>query len=121
MRLALVLSLFLSTPLAAQRGLERTVAVTFDDVPGVALSDWTTSAVIALNQRLLAAIKRNKMPAAALVVTGPRRGGGTELTRIVNMWLDEGHEVGSHTHMHRDLNNTPLHVYLREVDLAHNR
>ena len=117
MRVALALTLFLTTPLAAQQ-TQKSVAVTFDDIPGVAMACGPEAAV-RLNRRLLAKVAAHKIPAAALVVTGNTRCGSSDLTRIVNMWLDAGHEVGSHTHSHFDLNSQPLLTYLADVGRAH--
>ncbi len=75
----------------------------------------------ALNQRLLAKLKRHSIPAAALVVTGPSRCGAHQLPRILAAWRAGGHEIGSHTHSHRDINTLALPVYLRDVDTAHAR
>ena len=117
----LVLALLLTSPALGQPRQDLRVAVTFDDVPSVAVARCSSSAARALNQRLLAKIERNNMPAAALVVTGPGRCGADQLGAIVNMWLDAGHEIGSHTHSHRDINALTLSSYIADVDRAHNR
>jgi peptidoglycan/xylan/chitin deacetylase (PgdA/CDA1 family) len=121
MRLVLVLVCAHAAAAAAQQSGHRQVAVTFDDVPSVAVSRCTAGAARALNQRLLQAIARNGMPATALVVTGPDRCGADQLDVIVNAWLDAGHEVGSHTFGHRDINTVPTAVYLADVERAHER
>ena len=110
--------LLVATPVAAQTRRDLRVAVTFDDLPAVAVARCEPRA---LNARLLESIKRNKMPAAALVVTGPGRCGGDQLNSIVDMWLDAGHDVGSHTRSHRDFNNMTLSAFTADVDAAHER
>jgi peptidoglycan/xylan/chitin deacetylase (PgdA/CDA1 family) len=117
MRYAVFLAL-ITTPLFGQTRQDLRVAVTFDDVPSVAVARCDARA---LNERLLAKIKRNRMPAAALVVTGPARCGADQLAPIVGMWLTAGHEVGSHTHTHNDINRMSLAAYLADVDRAHQR
>lgn len=112
----LLILLFSSAAQAQSRNLR--VAVTFDDVPGVAVARCSP---IALNRRLLTALDRHRIPAAALVVTGPERCGGDQLTRIVRTWVEHGHEIGSHTHKHRDINQLRLDAYLADVDTAHIR
>ncbi len=117
MRNALLLSLFYTTAAHAQ-SVDLKVAVTFDDIPSVAVAECNA---IALNQRLLAKLKRHSIPAAALVVTGPSRCGANQLPRILAAWRAGGHEIGSHTHSHRDINTLTLPAYLRDVDTAHAR
>jgi peptidoglycan/xylan/chitin deacetylase (PgdA/CDA1 family) len=117
MRYALLLVL-IATPVFGQTRKDLRVAVTFDDVPAVAVARCNARA---LNERLLTKIKRNRMPAAALVVTGPARCGADQLAPIVEMWLTAGHEVGSHTHTHNDINRMSLAAYLADVDSAHRR
>jgi peptidoglycan/xylan/chitin deacetylase (PgdA/CDA1 family) len=117
MRFALFLAL-IATPLFGQTRPDLRVAVTFDDIPSVAVARCNARA---LNERLLTKIKRNDMPAAALVVTGPGRCGAEQLAPIVEMWLAAGHEVGSHTHTHNDFNRMSLAAYLADVDSAHRR
>jgi peptidoglycan/xylan/chitin deacetylase (PgdA/CDA1 family) len=97
----------------------RSVAVTFDDVPGVALSDCSN--VVATNQRLLATLKTYDVPATIFVVTGPARCGANLLPAILKSWLADGHEVASHSHSHRDINSMPIARYLADVDTADRR
>src|SRR5688572_10404841 len=104
--------------LAAQTNA-RSVAVTFDDVPGVALS--SCSEVVATNKRLLATLKKHSVPATMFAVTGPARCGANLLPGILKLWLADGHEVASHSHTHRDINSIPLAQYLADVDTADGR
>src|SRR5687768_16028434 len=97
----------------------RSVAVTFDDVPGVALS--RCSDVVATNRRLLATLKKHSVPATIFAVTGRARCGAELLPRIVKLWLADGHEVASHSHTHSDINRIPIAQYLADVDTADRR
>src|SRR5688572_25268107 len=121
MRCICMLGLLAAAAAQAQEPRELSVAVTFDDVPSVAVARCAPGSARALNDRLLAAIRRNRMPAAALVVAGPGRCGAEDLDAIVNAWLRAGHEVGSHTFTHRDFNTLSLPAYLADVDRAHDR
>lgn len=120
MRYALAL-LIIAAGAAQAQTARRQVAVTFDDVPGVAIARCGPGIARAVNRRLLVAIERNRMPATALVVAGPGRCGANDLDAIVRAWLAAGHEVGSHTFMHRDVNTLPLAAYLADIDRAHER
>jgi peptidoglycan/xylan/chitin deacetylase (PgdA/CDA1 family) len=121
MRFTCLLVLVAATAARAQQPGQLRVAVTFDDVPSVAIPACAPGAARAMNDRLLTAIKRNRMPAAALVVTGANRCGGQDLEAIVGSWLAAGHEVGSHTDLHRDFNRLTVSAYLADVDRAHDR
>ena len=100
-----------------------TVALTFDDLPGMALPAGCDA--LPWNQKLLSVLKRHQAPALGLVNTGKR----CDLEPVLNAWLDAGHDLGNHTFSHRDLNSTPVADYeddivrgespLREVLAAH--
>ena len=97
----------------------REIAVTFDDIPGVALlrgERCNSKAVAEMNRRLLQSVTTYRIPALGLVVEGrlcekDRRA----LPGILNMWLDAGAQLGNHSFSHLDLNNTPLSRYQADV------
>jgi peptidoglycan-N-acetylglucosamine deacetylase len=119
--LSLVAVLAISSVATAQstRGIQRQVAVTFDDMPGVAMQrsrQCDARAFADLNRRLLQSIARNRIPALALVVESrlcPRL--TDSLPGLLNMWLDAGHELGNHSFSHFDINTTPLARYEADV------
>ena len=98
---------------------DREVAVTFDDIPGVAMRQserCNARASADMNRKLLESVTRHRIPALGLVVEGrlcerERRA----LAGILNMWLDAGAELGNHSFSHLDLNNTPLARYQADV------
>lgn len=104
---------------AQQKSVKREVAVTFDDLPGVAMQrsgQCNAKAFADLNRRLLQSIARNRMPALGLVVEGrlcPRL--RDSLPGILEMWLDAGHELGNHSFSHFDINTTSLATYQNDV------
>ena len=93
----------------------REVAITFDDLPGVALlpsQRCNAKAIQQLNARLLRTITANRIPAIGFVVesnlcAGQRPG----LPHLLDMWLAAGLELGNHSFSHFDLNSTPLSLY----------
>jgi peptidoglycan/xylan/chitin deacetylase (PgdA/CDA1 family) len=104
-------------------GIRRSVAVTFDDLPGSppALVENTAPALREMTARLLAAIGERRIPATGFVTTGllrPEGGdpGETEARRaVLRQWLEAGHDLGNHSHSHRSLNTTPLEEYEQDV------
>ncbi len=105
--------------LSDNRPVRREVAVTFDDLPGVAMGRsgrCDTQAYTEVNRKLLRSITAERIPAFGLVVEGrlcERR--RDALPGILNLWLDAGLELGNHSFSHFDLNNTPLALYQADV------
>ncbi len=79
---------------------KRAVAFTFDDVPH--------GCSAATNRDLVAAIKRNRIPALGLAV-------GTRCSALYRSWTDAGIELGNHTASHRDFNVVPLEQFQEDV------
>jgi peptidoglycan/xylan/chitin deacetylase (PgdA/CDA1 family) len=88
-----------------------TVALTFDDMPAVALPTTEGCNALEWNQKLLAALKRHHAPALGLVNTGKT----CDLEPVLNAWLDGGHDLGNHTFSHRDLNSMPVADYEQDI------
>lgn len=101
MRLLLVLLFAVSLGAAPRR-----VAFTFDDIPGVRHGGDRCD-LRPLNEKLVAAIRRNRIPALGLV-TESRACDPKDLPPLYSIWLDAGLELGNHTASHRDFNNQPL-------------
>jgi peptidoglycan/xylan/chitin deacetylase (PgdA/CDA1 family) len=110
--------LFLS-PAMAQ---ERTVTVTFDDLPFQAsdqdLCDPTTA--MRLTRDFVAMLRPLDTHGVAFV----NEGKGCEARRaellppLLAVWLDAGLELGNHTFSHPSLNTVPVADWLAEVDLG---
>ncbi|HEV2706238.1 MAG TPA: polysaccharide deacetylase family protein [Pyrinomonadaceae bacterium] len=99
--------------------LRREVAITFDDLPGVAMQQsqrCNLQAYAEMNRKLLRSVSAHRVPALGLVVEGRlcerQRDALPELLRL---WLDAGLELGNHSFSHFDLNNTPLAQYQADV------
>ena len=97
----------------------REVALTFDDVPGVAMlrsERCNAKAYAAMNKRLVSGLTKHRIPATGLVTESQLCGSqGKELAAILELWLDAGLDLGNHSFSHYDLNNTSLKVYEADV------
>ena len=91
----------------------RTVALTFDDLPGVFL-DTTLAEARSANEKLLASLKRGGAHATGFVNEDKLRG-STERAALLGLWLDDGHDLGNHTHSHPDLHRTELAAFQNDV------
>jgi peptidoglycan/xylan/chitin deacetylase (PgdA/CDA1 family) len=88
-----------------------TVALTFDDMPSVALPTTEGCNALRWNQKLLATLKRHHAPALGLVNTAKT----CDLEPVLNAWLDGGHDLGNHTFSHRDLNTMPVADFEQDI------
>jgi peptidoglycan-N-acetylglucosamine deacetylase len=99
--------------------VRREVAITFDDLPGVAMLQsqrCNPKAFAEMNRKLLQSITTHQIPALGLVVEGrlcERQRGA--LPDLLSMWLGAGLELGNHSFSHFDFNNTPLPLYKADV------
>lgn len=96
----------------------RRVAVTFDDLPATA-GAGDVSSLASLTRKLLASVQKHQIPAVGFVNEGKLFvGGSTEVesrSRLLEMWLDAGLELGNHTYSHGDLDRTPLEDFQADV------
>ena len=96
----------------------RTIAITFDDVPGVAvLGDCDRAAILSLNRRLVETATSLEIPATGLVTESRIC---TELRNDVlaesySLWLDAGFELGNHTFSHPDLNRATIEDFKTDI------
>src|SRR5690242_2735191 len=110
--LAVALSVLASVPIAQPRAQQRSVAITFDDLPATAVAAVANDAASleALTRKLLTAVRAHDIPAVGFVNEGKLFVGGGDRARrigLLTMWLDAGLELGNHTYSHRDLNTVP--------------
>ena len=97
----------------------RRVAVTFDDLPGVAVAgDGTARPLDGMNARLVAAIAGSGAPVVGFVNEGrlyaddrldPKR------VETLRRWTDAGFELGNHTRDHVDLNAVGEHAFEDQI------
>lgn len=100
--------------LAADAAQNRTVAITFDDLPGAGA--LTAAEAEDANHRILTALKEYGVPSTGFVID--QRGqdlGPAAFGRILKAWLDGGHDLGNHTYSHQDFNDLSLAQFEEEV------
>ena len=111
-------SLFLTLLIAAEVGgaTQRRVAMTFDDLPGSYVPPCNAGALRDLNQKLVAAIHRNNMPAIGFVNEGKLCAEKRNQTpSLLTIWLDAGLELGNHTYSHIDFNTASLSDFEKDI------
>jgi len=116
----LILLLVWCAPAAAnaQRNTkQRTVAITFDDLPVNSLQHDLASQEL-ITRKLLRAITANRVPAIGFVNESKLLTAGRsdeKRVALLQMWLDAGLELGNHTFSHPDLHTTALNVFTDDV------
>jgi peptidoglycan/xylan/chitin deacetylase (PgdA/CDA1 family) len=104
-------------------GAERSVAVTFDDLPGPP-AGLLSNRVLDLREntrKLLASFRGHGVPVVGfvnegkLVVDGETPADALARTAVLKTWLEAGFELGNHTYSHHDLNTTPLAEFEADV------
>ena len=105
-----------SLALALAAAAERSVAVTFDDLPATSVS-VVSNDVAALREntrKLLSAFRAHRVPVVGFVnegklfVEGETAAEVEARAALLEMWIAAGFELGNHTFSHPDLNTTPL-------------
>ena len=101
--------------LPAARAAERTVAVTFDDLPAVSPAANDVAGLSLLTRQLLAAIAKHRIPAVGFVNEGKLEANVAGRSALLRMWVDAGLELGNHSYSHRDLNRVALEEFEADV------
>jgi len=121
MRVAWSLLAFAALSAHAQ---SRTVAITVDDLPCANCApinpDGSTQHGLmeATNRRLLAALLQARIPVTGLVVTETAEQAGDTGKRSLQLWLDDGFDLGSHSYSHPDLSSISAEQMEAEIDRA---
>jgi peptidoglycan/xylan/chitin deacetylase (PgdA/CDA1 family) len=117
--LSAAIALFGATASAA----ERSIAVTFDDLPGTSAAVVSNEVAVLqkMTDKLLAAFREAKVPVVGFVnegklfVEGEAPAVTDQRIDVLRSWLANGHELGNHTYSHRDLNTQPLDWFEQDV------
>jgi peptidoglycan/xylan/chitin deacetylase (PgdA/CDA1 family) len=114
---SLLAALSLSASLFAQTPSRRAIAITVDDLPAT-LSDYMSPQdLLAMTAKLVATLHDQKIPAVGFVNEQKlyKTGEVDDRIRALNLWLDNGLELGNHTFAHTSLNRVPLQAWEEEV------
>ena len=95
---------------------QRMIAVTIDDLP-VNGADPGLLGLASMNDRLLAAVKRQGVPAVGFVNESKlyRTGEVDGRIALLQAWLDQGLELGNHTYSHPSFNKIGRAAFEEEV------
>jgi peptidoglycan/xylan/chitin deacetylase (PgdA/CDA1 family) len=92
------------------------VALTFDDLPTLALTHSFAYADVT-TVRLLDGLARNHMPAIGFVNESKLEGSDKPARiALLKSWLDAGMDLGNHGYSHLSLNRTPVSAYIADVE-----
>ena len=115
--LALLGALALAAPGAAAP--QRTMAVTFDDLPitGSAGTPCRPERLLAFNSAFVTMLRAERIPAAVLANAGRACSGDrTFMAEVLRSWVDAGFELGNHTATHPDLNRVGVDAFMADVE-----
>lgn len=103
---------------AAAAEAPRPLLITVDDLPISAGSLHSTPLDRErITRGMLAALERQGIHAVGLVTWRNVRDDGD--LRLLEMWLDAGHELGNHSYGHRDYSRTEKDAYIADVERGH--
>lgn len=97
----------------------RTVAITFDDLPhmrGKILVDVAMAAETNLN--ILSSLKRFQAPATGFVVESYLRELGPTAASLLHGWNEGNFELANHGYSHRDANELDIEAIEQEIELG---
>lgn len=108
-----------SSPLLAQNPAppQRSIAITIDDLPAGAANSMTASEILEMTMKLLNTLRDQKVPAVGFVNEQKlyKTGEVDDRIKALNLWLDNGFDLGNHTFAHTSLNRVPLQAWEEEV------
>ncbi|HEV2115184.1 MAG TPA: polysaccharide deacetylase family protein [Terriglobales bacterium] len=96
---------------------ERQVAITVDDLPAAAAERMSGAQIDEMTAKLVGTLHDQKVPAVGFVNAGKlfKWGEVDERIKALQIWLDNGFELGNHTYSHASLNRVGLKDWEDEV------
>jgi peptidoglycan/xylan/chitin deacetylase (PgdA/CDA1 family) len=103
--------------LFAQAPPQREIAVTIDDLPAAAAKSMAGSEITAMTAKLLGTMRDRKVPVVGFVNERKlyKFGEVDERIKALDMWLDDGFELGNHTFSHASLSRVGLQEWEEDV------
>jgi peptidoglycan/xylan/chitin deacetylase (PgdA/CDA1 family) len=100
----------------AQSG-HREIAITVDDLPAGSADHMSGAEIVEMTTKLVGTLRDQKVPAVGFVNEKKlfKPGEADERIKALNLWLDNGFELGNHTYSHASLNRIPLKDWEEEV------
>lgn len=104
-------------PLSAQTSPSRAVAITVDDLPALAANNMTGAEILEMTTKLLRTLRDQKVPVVGFVNEQKlyKMGEVDDRIKALNLWLDDGFELGNHTFAHTSLNRVPLQTWEEDI------
>jgi peptidoglycan-N-acetylglucosamine deacetylase len=96
---------------------QRAIAITIDDLPAGAGLFMSGTEILDMTTKLLATLRAQQVPAVGFVNERKlyRPGEVDDRIKALNMWLDQGFELGNHSFSHYSLNQVPLQTWEDDV------
>ncbi len=117
-RFCLVFLLLMIGPLlSAQSSPRRAISITIDDLPAGAANFMTSKEILDMTAKLLGTLRDQKIPVVGFVNEKKlyKFGEVDDRIKALQMWLDDGFELGNHTFSHASLNRVGLKDWKEEV------
>ena len=101
----------------AQNPPQRAIAITIDDLPAANANGMTGAEIVVMTTKLLATLRDQKVPAVGFVNERKlyKQGEVDDRIKALNLWLDNGFELGNHTFSHFSLNRVTLPAWEDDV------
>jgi len=96
---------------------DRQVAITFDDLPAAAADRMSAAEITAMTSKIVTTLRDEKVPAVGFVNESKlyKLGQVDQRIKALQMWLDNGFELGNHTYSHASLNRVGLKAWEDDV------
>lgn len=94
------------------------MVLTFDDLPAQRAQSQPQARIVEITDGLLRSLAQHKIPAIGFVNEDKLESAGTldpARVKLLERWLDAGHELGNHSYSHPDVHRLPLADFQRDV------